>query len=98
MIKEFYDPHPGLLGCPEPIPEAVRIKAADMDGNTFTIDEAVGMIQEVAPEGYEVKAHDSFITLAGGETVDVPTKPPILARTFNWRVLRFRDPKESKDE
>jgi len=89
--KQFYDPHPGLLGCIEPLPEAVRLKAADMDGNFFTVDEAIAMIKEVAPEDYEVKAHDSFISLSGGEFIDVPTKPPMQTRSFNWRVLRFRE-------
>ncbi len=47
---EFYDPHPGLMGCPKPFPEHLRVTAEWLDGQKMTVDEAIQCFEDSAPE------------------------------------------------
>lgn len=86
LIVEFYDPHPGLAGCTEPIPEPVRLVANKLVGKRMTVLEAMNAIRRVASEGYDVDDHGDFIGLRGGPEVDAK----LNLRQLNWRVIRYR--------
>ncbi len=57
VVKQFYDPHPGFAGCATQLPESVRLKANELDGEYLLVEEAVQMLQEVAPDDCVVKDH-----------------------------------------
>jgi len=84
-MKEFYDPHPGLLGCSKRLPEPVRSLAADLDGQRLAIEDVVQRLQNVAPSGYSVKdcPQHNMITMESDQV-------SMQAQTHTWRVLRYR--------
>lgn len=45
-LYQFYDPHPGLAGCPEPLPQAAKLVADWIDGKRLTAKEAVRVLSE----------------------------------------------------
>ena len=86
QMVTFYDPHPALAGCPEPLPTEVKKVADDLDGCTLTLDEAFNRIRSAALSYTCIKVHSEddgsgFIyLLAAGEYPD---------STNGWRVIRF---------
>lgn len=82
-MKNFFDPHPGLLGCGTPLPETVRIVAAGLDGESMPLETAVSIIKLACPQGeVRVVEEHAMILLeveAGGGYVHC------------WRVIRFRE-------
>ena len=83
-IVTFYDPHPGLAGCPVPIPDVVKRVADELNGQSLPLAEAIERIQRVAGGGVDVALNERHIGLS---------LPGILdghACTHSWRVIRFR--------
>jgi hypothetical protein len=82
MKCEFFDPHPGLAGCSQPIPEPVKKLAAKLDGQTIELNEAVEKVKAVC----------------GGEVKTVEAQMPgdhgfihLLIGSNSWRVIRYRE-------
>jgi len=44
----LYDPHPGLQGCPTPLPGPMFDIAHELSGQNITLEEAMKRIQPVA--------------------------------------------------
>jgi hypothetical protein len=83
-----YDIHPGLAGCPEPIPERLRLAAEAMRGQRLPIDEILERLQAVVQEG-AFELHEDFISYGAGEQVYIPCSPGLFMWRNNWRVLRI---------
>lgn len=96
-MKQFFDPHPGLAGAIARIPEPVRLVANEMDGNSYSDEDALAMIRAVAPENCDVRIveySDSFYipindTDDGDGMVVMEEKGDFPLN--NWRVLRWRN-------
>ena len=84
---KLFDPHPGLMGCPVPLPEKVRTLAATLDGQSMTVKEAVEKIKAVISERFSVKATKGCILLYQGSVEDLLKHG---ARCNCWRVLRYK--------
>jgi len=80
-LKEFYDPHPGLLGATIPIPEPVRLVAEKLNGQTIGLDKAVRQIQEVTDGKVCVSDDCVGLDLKMGNGV-----------RYLFRVIRFKVP------
>lgn len=81
---EFYDPHPGLAGCPEPIPEAVLAAATKISGTTLPLDKAIASLRAAEPNG-RFDAGDDIITLK------LSGKDGMINC---WRVIRYKNAEE----
>ena len=109
MVKQFYEPHPGFAGCETILPEPVRLKANELDGEYLEVEDVVQQLQEVAPDDCVVENHasHSFIGMSGGP--DVPAVQPAAelrtgrrgvpghghALGFRARNTHGRDPHEN---
>lgn len=107
MLCEFFDPHPGLLGCTVPIPEAVKKVAAELDGHTLELEEAVAKIHAACPGGrIKVSQPEMQMTAPGQparekegmvclqlEEVRVDGREDLngLLYKYNWRVIKFKE-------
>lgn len=107
MLCEFYEPHPGLLGCTVPIPEEVKKVAAELDGNTLELEEAVAKIHAVCPGGKIKVSEPECLMAAPGqparekegmiclqlEEMQVPGREDLkgLIYKYNWRVIKFKE-------
>lgn len=80
----WHSPHPGLLGCPLPIPEPVRQAAVSLSGTITTPAEAVGKItastRSLHASTYSVLMRASCIVVA-------ETCPDSKGRISVWRAL-----------
>lgn len=83
-VVTFFDPHPGLLGCPVPIPDAVKRVADELDGQSLPIAEAVERIQRAAGGEVDVAFEQRHISL---ELPGILRGRPCV---HSWRVIRFR--------
>lgn len=83
-LLHFYDPHPGLAGCPRPLPEPVRIVANELAETETTLDDAMARISNAAKTlgRYRVENHDDFLALTRWSTEDEYPQD-------NWRVIRY---------
>ena len=105
-IVQFFDPHPGLLGCPEPLPEAVKAMAdeiANEEGpcgvGRGAIELALKALEMTYPDGewkvFEPNRPDLFgDILPDGMiclVVDVNGGYTKGGTTNSWRVLCFKD-------
>ncbi len=45
---KLYDPHPGRMGCPIPLPQPMKKIADSLDGKIMTLTEAIDIINSVA--------------------------------------------------
>src|SRR3989344_4010288 len=45
---KFYDPHPGLLGCPIPLPYEIKRAAHSLDNKVMTLEEAFNRLEPIA--------------------------------------------------
>ena len=81
--RKFYEPHPGLLGCPIPIPEEVRIAANELANlPSGTLAQAVEMIEKSYPNGIVTANEKLGIIILYIEEA---------RSTHSWRVIRFKD-------
>ncbi len=82
---EFYDPHPGLMGCPKPFPKHLRVIAEQLDGHEMTVNEAILCFENSALEGQpiSVTAVQDCILIRIGSFKD---RSPV----HSWRAIRFR--------
>ena len=89
-VKQFYEPHPGLMGCTTPIPESVRLIAEQLDGEYHLVEEVIQMLQDVAPDDCLVKDCPShnMITMSGGK--DIRIRENFSLKENGWRVLFYR--------
>lgn len=101
----LFDPHPGLLGCTEPLPESIRLAAESLDGKMAPLSEAVETIRDVAPDGClirvyfpeknDIPEHDfpqqsyGYIAVSSGDVV--ANIGGAEFREHNWRVISFRE-------
>lgn len=99
-IVEFYDPHPGVGGCLEPLPELIKMLADEIAmQRSLPIRLALQALKDACPEGEwkvcepnrlglfdEIKP-DGMICL----TIDENGGYMKGGRTNFWRVLRFKD-------
>lgn len=83
-VVRLYDPHPGLLGCPVPIPDVVKRVADELNGQSLPLAEAVERIQHAAGGEVEVAFEHRHISL---ELPGILRGHPC---THSWRVIRFR--------
>ena len=83
-VKTFFDPHPGMMGAAAPIPDAVRKVANELNGQKFSLREAVSKIKAVTSG--EVKVYKDCIMLS--IRIDVSSAGYI---GHVWRVIKFRD-------
>lgn len=90
MKAIFYDPHPGLAGCSERLPDPVKTVADWLDGKVLEVSEAVELIsQAVQGESeYQVAAKGDYIALG------VERLPGDMGERYNlfrknWRVVRY---------
>jgi hypothetical protein len=89
MKVRCFDSHPGLMGCPTPIPETVRFEAEALSGEVLDLETAVERIREAAGGEYRVKAVNiggsRSIQLTRGTMEDVEKGGSMDC----WRVLRL---------
>lgn len=93
MLAIFCDPHPGLSGCPHPLPEKVRQFAAIMSGVEADLESVKSVILSLA----KANDDDRYCDYAIMVSKDVINSKDciILSRIFAtgridaWRVLRF---------
>lgn len=83
-VVTFFDPHPGLLGCPVPIPDAVKQVADALNGQSLLLAEAVERIQRAAGGEVEVAFEHRHISF------ELPGILRGCPCTHSWRVIRFR--------
>lgn len=84
-----YDAHPGLAGCPTPIPESLRIAAQAMCGQRLEMQEVIDRLSESVTDGSFDVAED-FISYGSGRQLYIPCASPGLIRWQNqWRVVRI---------
>lgn len=83
-VVTFFDPHPGLLGCPVPIPDVVKRVADELNGQSLPLTEAVERIQRAAGGEVDVAFEHHHISL------ELPGIMDGRACTHSWRVIRFR--------
>lgn len=81
----FYDPHPGLAGCDEFIPESVRLLANQLVGRG-QMRAALKALAEVCPDGI-FQVHGDFISLKMEPMEPLPNG--FQPYRLNWRVIRF---------
>ena len=82
---EFYDPHPGLAGCPVRLPEHVRIVAEWLDGQRMTIKSAIDQLVAATSETdltVQFRDCEGWISMKVGTWDD----PPMNC----WRVIRYK--------
>ena len=89
----YFDPHPGLMGCPEPIPEAVRLVANELvTAEGVSLPEAIAKIQAACPEG-RVRAVDEGHGIRGGmivlEVGEAFRMGDHIFAKYNWRVISY---------
>lgn len=48
MRVRLYDPHPGLMGCPNPLPEPMRILINQLDGTVHELGAVLVILQDEA--------------------------------------------------
>ena len=87
MTVIFYDPHLGVLGCPVPFPEHLRMTAEWLDGKEMTTDEAVQCFKDAVPEhilpiSVEIVNDCIMVTMGSFKTKNRPV--------HTWRAIRFR--------
>jgi len=85
----FFDPHPGLLGCTQRIPEEVRLLAEELTKTETTLEDAINQIRKACPAG-TVYAKDGMIVLCVGN-IGVANVPQ-----FSWRVVRYKQSSEKQ--
>ncbi len=83
---EFYDPHPGLLGCPYPIPESVRLVANELNGTVITLDKAMRKVKNALPVSLE-----SIFLVTAKRDIIMLHEQKMNKEENMWRVLRYRD-------
>ena len=44
----FYDAHPGLAGCPIPIPKSIKKIADKLEGMPYSLSKAVKLLEKAA--------------------------------------------------
>lgn len=83
-MVEFYDPHPGLAGCPVRLPEAVRLVADSLSGKIGSVQEAKELIIDAVDTDlpFEVKVEDTCILLMIGN-FDIGK--------HCWNVIKYRE-------
>jgi hypothetical protein len=88
-LVTVYDAHPGLAGCPEPIPEFLRLAAKTMCGQRLPISEIIDRLQKSVQSGaFEI--HGDFISYGAGKQIYLPIAPPgLFVWQNNWRVVRI---------
>ena len=91
-VVEFFDPHPGLMGCLEPLPDSVKVLVDWLAGQSMNLTDAIRQLT-TAFAGGKFKVHDGLTGSHGERTgwIELTTgdwgKFPINA----WRVIRFRE-------
>lgn len=84
-IVSFHDPHPGLAGCPVPLPEHLRLTANWLNGCTMSIGEAVQIITDTIDDAgiqrATLKVYDDWI----GLQIETPE-----SFIHSWRLIRFK--------
>lgn len=102
----FLNPHPGLAGCPTPIPEEVREVANYLDGKTLSLGDAYKLIKSACPLGL-VRVHQSHNYIGLQVNIDDSTKELTehewwsnmrTMRVNAWKVIDFTNLKIVKDE
>jgi len=93
--KTFYNPHPGLLGCPLPLPEAIVQAAAHIDGKTETIDVVLDVLC-AAVDRSDSEWRRAELKVHYGEGLDfiileVERKCDRDSVSHGWRVICFKD-------
>lgn len=100
MKRTYFDPHPGFAGAATVIPEPVRLVANEMNGKSYEDDEALRLIQEAAPAGFELELITyKDKTAIGGETAEYHGDGMLILRSCGnspppypineWRVLKW---------
>jgi hypothetical protein len=87
-IVQFYDPHPGLMGCPEPLPEGVRIAAEGLNGKTKRMSEALEILEAGLIEDGVFEVHDDEDFRFIGLKIP-PDSQGFSVPQHCWRVIRF---------
>lgn len=84
-----YDVHPGNAGCPEPIPEPLRLAAEAMSGQRLPVQEVVGRLRASVPDGaFDIRK--DYISYGSGQQIYMPyAEEGFLMWENNWRVLRI---------
>lgn len=84
-----YDVHPGMAGCPTPIPEPLRLAATAIVGQRLPLTEVIERLRESVADGAFNIAED-FITYGSGRQIYIPcASPGLLAWENSWRVVRI---------
>lgn len=89
MIVKFKNPHPGVGGPIEVIPEKVSAVIRILDGMSKTLDFALGALACVAPEGYwlSLSMKDGCLRLLHCDA-DYPDEGFSI-----WRLIEFEEVK-----
>jgi len=88
-VVEFYDPHPGLMGCPTPLPEKVCLVAATLSGMRGTVEQAIHKIWNACPDEWEGKQKVEDTDVEGSTFIFLSFRYPD-GRENGWRVIRYR--------
>lgn len=86
QLVTFFDPHPGLMGCPVRLQESVRLAASGLDGVTCKLSEGLKRLEGSLTLGQDAafEVHEEMITLSSPGEYDGK-------RVQNcWRVIRFK--------
>lgn len=99
MRIRLYDPHPGLSGCPLPLPAEVKTAAEELDGTTIELDDAIDRIQiAVKDNKYRVvKIEPQYVEGSGFISLEVERKEDAEGTKHFWRVIRFEEAKKEKE-
>jgi hypothetical protein len=84
---KFYDPHPGVLGCPTPMPAPLVALAKELDGKRISIKAALAKITPVLPENCRVEAKKECVVVYQGSFSKMKRDGSVVNC---WRMLRYK--------